>query len=346
VARPELSLAALPEGLAGLLLDQEFGLLAYAPVFALAPLGLRLLWRARRRLLLACAAVVVVLAGTAGSWHMWRGGFNPPARFLVPAVPALAPAVAAGLRGGPAPAACLLIGWGLWTGASGAAQPQLVHRDRDGTAPLFRVHAGAEEWTGLLPAFVLSEPDRHALAAVWLLALAWAVAPRPRAPAGWGFALSALGLWAACATAGAASDARTGARDAARLVGQGALAVPGWRPGTADARFGPAALSWGPLLEPHRHPDGAVLVERVVLGPGRYRLTLRGEGFGAPPALRLRAGDGSPPRKVGTLAPIPGGGAVDFGVESRSELTLELHSGGPFLVESVALERLADAAVL
>jgi len=33
-------------------------------------------------------------------------------------------------------------------------------------------------------------------------------------------------------------------------------------------------------------------------------------------------------------------------VESRSELTLELHSGGPFLVESVALERLADAAVL
>ena len=33
--RPEFSLATLPEGLPGLLLDQEFGLLVYAPVFAL-----------------------------------------------------------------------------------------------------------------------------------------------------------------------------------------------------------------------------------------------------------------------------------------------------------------------
>ena len=38
--RPELSLSGLPAGLPGLLFDQEFGLLVYAPVFVLAVPGL------------------------------------------------------------------------------------------------------------------------------------------------------------------------------------------------------------------------------------------------------------------------------------------------------------------
>ena len=53
--RPEFALATLPEGLPGLLLDQEFGLLVYAPVLALALPGLVCWcaatgrWRARGR---------------------------------------------------------------------------------------------------------------------------------------------------------------------------------------------------------------------------------------------------------------------------------------------------------
>ena len=82
---------------------------------------------------------------------MWRGGFNPPSRFLVPVVPALALAVGAALpRGLTAPAA-LLAGWSLFAGLGGALEPRLVHRDRDGTAPFFREMSGAEEWTRLLP---------------------------------------------------------------------------------------------------------------------------------------------------------------------------------------------------
>jgi hypothetical protein len=46
--RPEFALGTLREGLPGLLLDQEFGLLVYAPVFALAPLGVAALWRRDR----------------------------------------------------------------------------------------------------------------------------------------------------------------------------------------------------------------------------------------------------------------------------------------------------------
>ncbi len=135
--RPEFALSALREGLPGLLLDQEFGLLVYAPALALAIPGFVFLWRRDRRLAATAGAAVAVVVLTAGTWHMWRGGFNPPARFLVPVVPLLAVAAAlAWDRRGLTAGAALLVGWTLWTGLAGAWEPRLVHRDRDGTAPL------------------------------------------------------------------------------------------------------------------------------------------------------------------------------------------------------------------
>ena len=179
--RPELALSTLAEGLPGLLLDQEFGLLVYAPVLALALPGFAFLWRRDRRLAMVAGAAVVVVLLTAGTWHMWRGGFNPPARFLVPIAPLLAVAVAmAWDRRGLTAGASLLLGWTLWTGLAGACDPQLVHRDRDGTAPLFRQLSGAREWTGLLPAYVLGDPDRHRLGAVWAVAILAALPWRAR----------------------------------------------------------------------------------------------------------------------------------------------------------------------
>ncbi|HEY5907143.1 MAG TPA: hypothetical protein VIZ31_03820, partial [Vicinamibacteria bacterium] len=209
--RPEFALQTLREGLPGLLLDQEFGLLVYAPVFVLAGAGIVALWRKDRRLALTAAVLVAFVLGTAGSWHMWRGGFNPPARFLVPIVPILALGVAvAWTRGLSAPAA-LLAGWGLWLGAVGVQEPRLFHRDRDGTAPVFRAVSGAEEWTRLLPGFVLEDAQRTGLALTWglalLLALPWRGAGRAR-----GLAASGVGLLVAAATASTLSNARTGGR--------------------------------------------------------------------------------------------------------------------------------------
>ena len=166
---------------------------------------------------------------TAGSWHMWRGGFNPPGRFLVPIVPLLVACVALvwerrGLTAGTA----LLVGWGLWTGIGGALEPQLVHRDRDGSAPFFRVLSGAREWSGLLPRYVLEEPDRQRLALLWSLALLAAVPWRPRRVTAARAAVAALGL-AVSAEAAALAGRREGQdRDAVRVVGRPALAVPGW----------------------------------------------------------------------------------------------------------------------
>jgi hypothetical protein len=291
--RPEFAIATLAEGLPGLALDQEFGLLPYAPVIALCAAGFVRMARDRTRQAWAALALAAVVIGTAGSWHMWRGGFNPPARFLVPLLPVFALGLSAAFRRGTGAAAALLAGWGLWAGALGMLDPALVHRDRDGTAPFFRAWSGAEEWTRLLPAFVLPETagDRAALALVWTAVLALAVIARRRSPPTTaGLAAASVVLMGAAATASALSEARTGGRDAVRLIGHPAVSVPGWR-GTrsADGVWDPSVLRWGTLYEPHRHPDGAEIGARLELPPGLYRIDLDAELLGPDaPILEVR----------------------------------------------------------
>jgi hypothetical protein len=343
--RPELSLSLLPSGLPGLLFDQEFGLLVYAPVFVLAVPGVIALWRRSRALALAVAVLVLAMFAVAGAWPMWRGGFNPPARFLVPVVPALALAVASGLRGGLGAAAAILVGWSLWTGALGTWDRALVHRDRDGTAPFLRAASGAEEWTRLLPGHVLAEsaPDRAALTAVWAAALIGAAlsgrGASPRVTA-LRLATGSLALVAAAGVASRLSTARTEGRDAVRVVGRPALAVPGWRPvARAEAVWSTEALGWGPAYEPHRAPGGALLGGRLPLGPGPYAIAIEGEAVPSalpPPILEVAVGGAQVPHP---LTPAAIGLAGRFVVPpGQREATLRLTSGGPFLVRSIRLQ--------
>jgi hypothetical protein len=343
--RPEFSLATLRDGLPGLLLDQEFGLLVYAPFLVLAVPGLAALARVRPAAALAGSALVASVLVVAGSWHMWRGGFNPPGRFLVPVLPVLVAAAAMALRRGVGAAAALAIGWGVWTGLSGAWEPRLVHRDRDATAPLFRADSGAEEWTRLLPGYVLAEPDRDRLAVVWAAALG-AVAllgARPSRRATGTLAVGCAGLAAAAAVASVRSDARTGGRDAVRVLGRPALRIPGWTLARlAPARWGPEALDWGPLYEPHRFPDGAELGGRLPLPPGRYRLQVDadalGGAVGAGGDLEVRA-DGAVQGRRTPLRGRPGGFETEFEAQAGERaLTLRLWGGPPFLVKELRLE--------
>ncbi|MGE0453790.1 MAG: hypothetical protein AB7O37_12305 [Vicinamibacteria bacterium] len=349
-ARPEFAAATLLEGLPGLLLDQEFGLLVYAPVFALALVGFVPLARDRPRLGLLTAAIVASALLVAGSWHMWRGGFNPPARFLVPVVPALALALAAAFaRSGPRAAAALLAGWGVAIGLLGVAQPRLLHRDRDGGAPVLRAASGAEEWTRLLPGYVLGDPDRHRLAALWAALLASAAAastlrrPPRTAPAA-RVACSLVALGAACAVASSAGQRRSEGRDAVRLLGRSALHLPALRLEPAfTARWGPAALDWGPLYEPHRHADGAMLGARLPLAPGRYRLevaVLRVAAAAEPPRV-LVVVPGAAPRVL-TMVETTDGFATELavGAETPADVTLALWGGSPLILREVRLASL------
>jgi hypothetical protein len=343
----DLSLFRLPEGLGGLLFDQEFGLLVYAPVFTFAAVGFVFLVRRARVTGLVALAVTLVTLGVAGSWVMWRGGFNPPSRFLLPVVPALALAVGAALpRGLTAPAA-LLAGWSLFAGLGGALQPRLVHRDRDGTAPFFREMSGAEEWTRLLPGYVLPETarDREPLTVVWGIALLVAVLPRgrgrrdaPRDGAG-RLVLATAGMLAAAGVASVASHGPTGGRDAVRVVGRPALQVPGWRvTAHAPARWGTEGLDWGPLYEPHRHPAGAVIGERLPLPPGRYELRLLGESFGEPPAVTVQASPALEPVFGSSLLPRGDGLVGEIVVPpGQRETTLRLEGGGAMRIDQVEL---------
>ena len=348
--RHDLVLARIPEGVGGILFDQEFGLLVYAPVLALSFFGFFFLVRRERTTGLAALVVTLVTLGVAGSWMMWRGGFNPAARFLVPVIPALALAVGAALpRGFNAPAA-LLAGWSLFAGLGGALEPRLVHRDRDGTAPFFREMSGAEEWTRLLPGYVLTETarDKRPLTAIWALTLFVAVLPRRRGregPPGDGagrVALATAGLLVAAGAASVVSHGSAGGRDAVRVVGRPALAVPGWRP-TSDAAavWGPEVLGWGSVYEPHRHPAGAVLGDRLPLPPGRYSLRLRGERFGASlPALSVQDSPAHEPEPAAALRPEADGLAGEIVVPpGQRETTLRLTGGDPLRLDAVELRR-------
>ena len=98
----------------GLLLDQEFGLLLSAPVFALALAGAVVALRERRWRLALLAAGPFALAWyylgafvTSRGPH-WHGGFSPPGRFVAAALPLLT--------------VCAALAWigsaGGWSGAS------------------------------------------------------------------------------------------------------------------------------------------------------------------------------------------------------------------------------------
>ncbi len=90
-------------GALGLLVDQQYGLLVWAPVFLLVPIGFQRLWRRSRAQASLVGAVVVATVGP-GLLHQWWGGWSPAARFLVPVTGQLILLAAVGLaqvfRGG------------------------------------------------------------------------------------------------------------------------------------------------------------------------------------------------------------------------------------------------------
>lgn len=177
-AQRETRLEYLPAGGPGLLFDQEYGIVAFAPALLMVLPGLYVLWRqrgARRRLALEIIAVFAGLLGVVGAFHIWWGGSAIVGRPLVSGLPLLVLPVAAQWQ------ACaavpirraihrllLAIGTALTVLLATAQDGLLLVAGRDGASQVLEyLSPSTPVWT-LLPTFLRQTPSQAwALAALW-----------------------------------------------------------------------------------------------------------------------------------------------------------------------------------
>jgi hypothetical protein len=161
-----LDWANVPRGVLGLLFDQEYGLLPYSPIYALAAVGAVAAARRRdtRGLLAAAGITAAAFVASSTRYYMWWGGWSVPARFLVPVLPLLAPFVAIGIgRLGRTATGRAVVAAGALVGAAVAlvlvALPDrlLMFNDRDGTGKLFELLQGIVPIVTALPSFLLED---------------------------------------------------------------------------------------------------------------------------------------------------------------------------------------------
>lgn len=180
----------IPLGLAGLLFDQEFGLLPHSPFYlvCLAATGALL---ARKKALGVWTFGVLAAVALPGAAHpLWSGGTSPPARFLFPALPLLAVAGAAlsnwGGRRGVTPWLGTLLIASLCLGAFMALGPEqpLYLNQRDGSASVWMALGESWDLTHYFPSLVRADVRSIALSAVGALVLVTAFVAQFR---GWRF---------------------------------------------------------------------------------------------------------------------------------------------------------------
>jgi hypothetical protein len=331
---PDLAWARAPRGTLAMLLDRQYGLLTTAPVWAWAFPGFVLLLRRRtgdglRALLLAAMPVVV-----GAPFAMWWGGSCPPARFLLPALPALAVCLAAAATTRPALVSGLAAA-GLALVGLAADAPRILHNRADGDSLLLRYLSPSLDLNGFLPSFIATEEGTVllALAVAAAFALTWA----------WG--VKGVLAGAACVFLVARAY-----HERPRLDPRAATleVLEAWEPGHFSGPAGPPRVQ--ALALPLDLPRAPWLMDagqvrhsrRLGLPPGAYRLEVRARAVGGFAALLafhvggLRLATASvtheaPLAVVPLLLPV---GAQGFGLTAR-------HQGGMGEIESVRV--LVDA---
>jgi hypothetical protein len=165
-------------GAPGLLFDQEYGLLAYAPVYILALTGLVAMIRSggeNRRRAIEIALTFGALLGTVGAFRIWWGGSASPSRPLASGLLLFALPIAFAARsapaGSPRRAGHHLLLWvsiGIAATLGLAQQGLLLNNGRDGTSALL------EYWSPLWPLWSLAPTFiHHEAPTAWLHSLAW-----------------------------------------------------------------------------------------------------------------------------------------------------------------------------
>jgi hypothetical protein len=124
--------------LGGLLFDQEFGLLVYAPIYLLATLGLLFMDDrvVARRVMVVAGCYVALILCPITNVHGWTGGWSPAARFLTPVVPLVALGLPAAMRATPRILVALLLIVQIAIDGYMWQNPKNLWNDGDGTAAI------------------------------------------------------------------------------------------------------------------------------------------------------------------------------------------------------------------
>jgi len=332
-------------GVPGLLFDQEYGLLPYAPAYVLAGFGFVTMLRRPgplRRVGLELLVIFAALIATVGAFRIWWGGSAAPGRpivsgllvLLLPMTVQLGTAAAGSARRA---AQHLLI----WAGVALAAvmvvaqDGLLIANGRDGTSALLAwLSPRWPLWT-LAPTFVEHEAGRAlADSTAWLVvvALAARVLARPSGTTRGAASLTAMAVAATALVAGAVTvrvalppaepplpgiDLDTRARipslDTFDHVSR-PLAVR-YRPlrvGRAVDAEASLAVRVRPGTRPEPQPLRVLHNGRFSLPAGRYRVVVRWVARDPLPArdgatLGLQVGRIGNPLTTWTVTPTPGG---------------------------------------
>lgn len=161
-------LETMGDGLLGLWLDQEFGLLSYSPVYLFSILGLAWLVRDKRYgLVLALALVFGSVYLPAAAYGAWWGGLSYPSRFLLVVLPLLA--IPTGYLMANARAHAIKIGFYVFSSLSiaiamvGLLNPLLLLDDADGASKFWAAAGqGRLHLERLLPTLIRFRATWHA----------------------------------------------------------------------------------------------------------------------------------------------------------------------------------------
>jgi hypothetical protein len=175
--------ANMARGIPGLLFDQQFGLLAVAPVYLCAFIGLVTMFlRGRRRLAAELLLVLVPYVLVVASFMMWWAGTTAPARFLVPIALVLVVPMAVWFAGASWPGrvaavAALVVSLLATTVVASVGRGAFVFNFRDGMSRVAMWLTPVVDLTRALPSLFQNPPATVlAQTAIWLTAIAAAVA--------------------------------------------------------------------------------------------------------------------------------------------------------------------------
>jgi len=296
-------------GAPALLADRQFGLLATSPVWALALPGALTLARSSRPGLAWALALGGSTFLVGASFSMWWGGASPPARFVVPALPAFALCLAWVARERRALFGALLA-CGACVVALTAYAPRAIHNRPNGASGLLRFLSPTLDLDPALPSYLIGGawPLVLSISLVAALALAWIYGPRGALAGGVAFlAVGAAGRETPLVDARGATLRLAEVWDGDNLVGPplrlDALRIP------VDMREPPWSLG-----------QGAVFASRRIdLPPGAYRVDVAADVIEAIPTAHVAAvtaaadahvlarhhvQEGAPPLQFDLAAPV------------------------------------------